>query len=70
MTKKKPTSLQKNLMIGITSSLMFYIIAELAWLTEKFQDCIDRRILFIIKICIAVWIRYWMMGRIRNKFYD
>jgi len=27
--KKKPTSLQKNLMIGITSSLMFYIIAEL-----------------------------------------
>ena len=39
--KNKLTSVQKDLMIGLTSSLMFYIISELAGLTEKLEDIID-----------------------------
>jgi len=39
--KNKLTSVQKDLMIGLTSSLMFYIISELAKLTEKLEDIID-----------------------------
>lgn len=68
--KNKLTSVQKDLMIGLTSSLMFYIISELAGLTEKLEDIIDWRILFIVKIAIAVWMRYWSIYQIKNKFYD
>ena len=39
--QNKLTSVQKDLMIGLTSSLMFYIISELANLTEKLEDIID-----------------------------
>lgn len=70
MAKNKLTSVQKDLMIGLTSSLMFYIISELAKLTEKLEDIIDWRILFIVKIVIAVWMRFWFIHQIRNKFYD
>ena len=70
MAKNKLTSVQKDLMIGLTSSLMFYIISELANLTEKLEDIIDWRILFIVKIVIAVWMRFWLIHQIRNKFYD
>lgn len=70
MAKNKLTSVQKDLMIGLTSSLMFYIISELANLTEKLEDIIDWRILLIVKIAIAVWMRYWLIYQIKNKFYD
>ena len=66
--QNKLTSVQKDLMIGLTSSLMFYIISELANLTEKLEDIIDWRILFIVKIVIAVWMRFWFIHQIRNKF--
>ena len=52
--KNKVTSLQKDLMIGLTSSLMFYIISELVGLTDKLFTCFPLRALLLLKIAIAI----------------